>query len=142
MPTVDQTIVALANASPSLIAILVTPYSSPARTMPGQFKPDTIGTAARPAIAYQRISNPRETDLKSGKAGLGRVRMQFTIFAQSAAIRAQLKAALRTTFAGYTDRNAGGVIDRIVYDTERDQHDGVTNDFMSFVDYMIWHIED
>lgn len=131
MPTIDETMVTLVLGDSALTAVIN-----------NKFLPDTIGTSARPAVAYQRISNPRDTLLKTGEAGLGRARVQLTIFARTAQERSTLKQLFRARLVGYRDRYDGGVIDRIVYDDERDQHDGTTNDFMSFVDYIIWHIEE
>ena len=132
MPTVDTTIVALIKNTSALTDYIGT---NPARLMP-----DTIGNAVRPAIAYQRISNPRTRSLKT-TSGLGRLRLQFTVFARSKSEREALVKELRLLLEPYADRNTGGVIDNILYDDARDQYDAATKDYLSFVDFIIWHVE-
>lgn len=132
MTTADTTIVALIKGTPAVTDLI--------GTNPARLFPDTIGNAIRPAIAYQRISNSRVKSLR-GDSGLGRLRLQLTIFARNANERAAMIAALRQTLEPYTDRSAGGVIDNISYDAARDQYDPLTKDYMSFVDFIVWHKE-
>jgi len=134
MPYVDDTIVTIIKNAPAITAYIGT-------TPAPRFFPDTIGVnATRPAIAYQRISDPRVKSLH-GDSGLGRARFQLTIFARNAAERKAMIAALRQTLEPYSDRYTGGVIDNISYDDARDQYDPTTKDYMSFVDFLIWHVE-
>ena len=128
--TIGETLVLLALADTALTAVIG-----------NRFLPETIGTSARPSIAYQRISDPRDTLLKTGTSGLGRARYQFSIFAKSAAQRDQLKKLLRACIEGYSDRNNGGIIDRVVYLSSEETYDGLTKDFIAFSDYQVWHIE-
>jgi hypothetical protein len=132
MATVDTTLIGVLKATAAVTALL--------GTNPTRLYPDTIESAIRPAVAYQRISNPRVRSL-AGDSGLGRVRIQFTLFARSASERAALNVALRNAIDSYTDRNAGGVIENVAYDATRDQYDPLTKDYLAFVDFLIWHIE-
>lgn len=131
MVFVDETLVTLIKASPSITAFI--------GTNPSRIFPDTIGNAVRPALAYQRISNPREHSLR-GESDLGRLRMQFTVFARNALEREQMIAALRDVLVPFNDYPTG-VIDVILYDDARNTHDAATRDYLSAVDFIIWHKE-
>lgn len=132
MAFIDQTLTSLVATAPALTSLI--------GLSPMRWYPDTIGTATRPAIAYQRIDNPRVRSLR-GDSGLGRARFQLTVFAKTSKQREEMIAALRATLDRYADRNAGGIIDRILYDDARNQFDALTSDYLSFVDFIIWHIE-
>lgn len=130
MTTIGETLTQLANTSLTLIAALGTPAT--------RFLPDTIGNAARPAIAYQRIDDVPSTVLH-GRASLYRARWQCTIFARSAVERDRMLGALRATYDTYSDRFDGGIIDTISVTTPLDSYDANTKDYLSFVDMIIWH---
>jgi hypothetical protein len=132
MPFVDDTLVTLIKAAPALTTII--------GTNPTKFYPDTIGSATRPAVAYQRIDDNRQKSLK-GDSNLARARFQLTVFAVTSQQRQTLIAALRATLEGYSDRATGGLIDSILYDDARNQYDPATKDYLSFVDFIIWHKE-
>lgn len=132
MPFVDDTLVTLIKAAPAITGII--------GTNPTKFYPDTIGDATRPAMAYQRIDDVREKSLK-GDSNLARARFQITVFAKTSQQRQTAIGALRATLEGYSDRNAGGLIDNILFDAARNQYDPATKDYLSFVDFIIWHKE-
>lgn len=132
MPFIEETITTLVKAAPALTTII--------GTNPTKFYPDTIGSATRPAMAYQRIDDIRQKSLK-GDSNLARARLQLTVFATTANQRQTLIAALRATLEGYSDRISGGVIDSILYDDARNQYDPLTKDYLSFVDFIVWHKE-
>lgn len=132
MAYVEETVVNLIKTAPELTAYL---GANPTRVFP-----DTIGNAVRPALAYQRISNPRQKSLK-GDSQLGRMRLQFTVFARNANEREGMIAALRDVLEPYHDFESGGVINVILYDDARNSHDPATKDYLSAVDFVIWHKE-
>jgi len=130
MPTIDEQLVTIARNTAAITTLIG-----------NRFYPDTKPQGAvLPAMTYQRISTPRITTLK-GTNTLAYPRFQLTVFAKNAADRAALKAAIRQTYAGYSDLAAGGFIDRILLDSEDDTYTPETSTYTSMIDLIVWHQE-
>lgn len=92
---------------------------------------------ALPAIAYQRISGPRDHD-QLGPTGLQEARMQFTVQASSYASAKAVSEAVRAALDGFGGKS--GILATFLeneFDSDSDRLDSVT----VRADYKLWYRE-
>ena len=127
----ESIIVAAIKATAPITALI---GSSPTRLYP-----DTVlQGSVLPAMAYQRISTPRVTNIK-GESNLARVRIQLTIHASNPTAREQTFNAVKAAFNGYTDKANG--IDRILVSDGRYTYEPTTKTYACTVDLIVWAYE-
>ena len=96
--------------------------------------------ATLPAIAYQRISGPRDHS-HTGTTGLALARIQLTLIASSYANAKALGTAVRTAMAGLRGSMGAVVVNACLFDNERDDWATVFEKPVVRHDYLIWYQE-
>jgi len=137
MATIEEALNTLLLATSSITALVGT--GAAARIFPLRIPQD----AARPALAYQKISSPK-THSHGGTSNLARSRFQFTAQAATYTSAKALAAALRTALIGYRGTVSGVRIDGILIDDDRDGDIEIqSNEVLPYVqiDAVIWHSE-
>lgn len=141
MATIEEAIVRKMLATPAITALIGS--GANARLYPLV----TPQTAALPAIAYQKISSPKEQS-HSGSSHLARSRVQFTCEAVDYAAVKALAAAVKNCWNSYS-----GVISLSTVDSLRIDGCAIDNDVDSAserqasvtpvvrIDVLIWHYE-
>ena len=128
MATIEEALVAILNANAAFNALVA-----------GRLYPSFIPqTAARPAVAYQRISHI-EAMAHTGYAGMAQTRVQFTIDAQTYASAKAVAAALRAAVRGYRGTAAGVTIGAAFVETENDGYSDTTQTPVVRTDVIFHH---
>lgn len=137
MATIEEAVNALLLATSTVTALVGS--GTAARIYPLVIPQD----AARPAIAYQKISSPK-TMSHSGTSNLARSRFQFTMQAATYTSAKALAAAVRTALIGYRGTVSGVRIDGILIEDDNDGDIEIQpNEVLPYVrlDAAIWHSE-
>ena len=137
MATIEEAVNALLLATSTVTALVGS--GSAARIFPLVIPQD----AARPAIAYQKISSPK-TMSHSGSSHLARSRFQFTVQAATYTSAKALAAAVRDGLIGYRGTVSGVRIDGILFEDDNDGDIEIqSNEVLPYVrlDAAIWHSE-
>lgn len=96
--------------------------------------------AEMPAMAYQRISGPRDHS-HSGPSGLVVARMQLTCMAASYDGAKALGEAVRAAMDGYSGTMGTVTVDACLLDNEIDSFAAVFEKPVVRYDYLIWYQE-
>jgi len=137
MATIEEAVNALLLATSTVTALVGS--GSSARIFPLVIPQN----AARPAIAYQKISSPK-TMSHSGSSNLARSRFQFTFQAATYTSAKALAAAVRNALIGYRGTVSGVRIDGILIEDDNDGDIEIqSNEVLPYVrlDAAIWHSE-
>ncbi len=137
MATIEEAVNAVLLATPGVTAIVGA--STAARIYPLRIPQD----APRPAIAYQKISSPKQMS-HSGSSNLARTRLQITCQGETYTSVKALAAAVRTALIGYRGTVGGVRIDGILIDDDLDGDiEILANEILPYVqlDAVIWHSE-
>jgi len=95
---------------------------------------------ALPAIAYQRISGPRD-HAHDGPSGLGRARMQFTFVGTSYSQAKSVAEAVRASLDGFKGTMGTVTVGAVLLDNEHDSWATAFDKPVVRHDYMIWYQE-
>lgn len=96
--------------------------------------------AELPAMAYQRISGPRD-HAHDGPSGLAMARMQLTFVAASYDGAKTLSEAVRAAMDGFSGTMGEVTVDACLLENESDQWATVLESPVVRHDYMIWYQE-
>lgn len=97
--------------------------------------------APMPAVAYQRISSPREYSHYPGASGLARARMQFTCEGDSYRQAKRVAEAIRAALSGYKGVAGDVTIGAAFLENENDSYSEGYQMPVVRVDYVIWYQE-
>jgi hypothetical protein len=99
-------------------------------------------TAALPAVAYQKISSPKDLN-HSGSSHLAHSRFQFTCAADDYSVVKTLTAAVRDCWLGFRGTVSGVRIDccEVENDTDTALERQATASPVTRLDVLIWHEE-
>lgn len=93
-----------------------------------------------PAIAYQRISGPRD-HTHSGASGLALARMQVSCLGNSYGQAKQVSEAVRAALDGLRGSLGAVSADAVFLDNERDEWSTAFEEAVVQQDYLIWYQE-
>lgn len=128
MAPVEQALVSVLNAAVAFHALVA-----------GRMYPNVVPlTAARPAVAYQRISHT-EAMAHTGPAGHALTRVQFTIDAQTYEQAKAVAAALRAALRGYRGTATGVAVQACFIETESDGYADAAQTPVVRTDVLVHH---
>lgn len=142
MASVEESLVALLQSEPTITALI--------GSTPMRLYPDAIPQGATlPAVAYQRVSTPRDWAL-AGTDSVSFTRIQLTVWAPGALIRSAVSKAIHdfirkanTEWRQHTrDRYINGVrFGGITIDNEINQREPNSTTAQAIIDLIIAHNE-
>lgn len=93
-----------------------------------------------PAIAYHRISTPREHS-HDGPSGLAHPRFQFDLYARTYAGISELAEGVRASLDGYKGLLGGVDVQGVFLEDDDDGYDDDLEVFWRRLDFTVWHNE-